>query len=289
MNGSLIQTEETYFFSSSEELGAINKTATGDKFEVRLDKPVSIPPSAVDVSIECVGANIWYTTPNIAAEYNNNTLYLFYGEIAVPVTIVIPDGLYGADTLNATIRRAISAIDIPGAGGLKFASTSIQISSNPATQRIVITLADNLGMFADPLATNNVADTLGFTSDINATYTGQHFEGDSVAKLNRINSYLLHTDLVNDGISINSSFDSILAEIQLTADPGDLLTYRPYIPYRISGKHLKYGTKDNLTFYLTDELNRPIDTFGENFSFTIVIRYKIYEHATMLQLNTHHV
>ena len=135
----------------------------------------------------------------------------------------------------------------------------------------------------------NVAKTLGFTTDILATFTGEGFLGDSIAQLNRINSFLIHTDLVHDGLSINSSYDSILTDIQLTVSPGSLLTYRPYIPYRVTGKHLKYGTKDLITFRLTDEQNRHIDTFGEEWSLTIIIRYKIHDHTSMLQLNAPHV
>lgn len=286
---SLVETELTYFFSSSESLGATNKDLNGSRFQVRLNKPIAVPPAAVDVSIECVAANIWYNSPNVAAEFGNNTFHFEYA--SVPFSFVLPDGLYGSDTLNQIIQRNLAQTDNPLGG--KFSPTSIVISENVATQRVVISLADGMTIRTDPAFSNNIAATLGFTHDIHtnliSTFTGHSFEGDEVAQLNRINSYLLHTDLVHDGISINNSYDSILSEMQLTVPPGSLLTYRPYLPYKVSGKHLKFGTKDNLTFYLTDEQNRPIDTFGENYSFTLVIRYKVKEHATMMQINNPHL
>lgn len=281
----LVETQETFFFSSDSDLGAQNKDLNGSRFQVRLNKPISIPSAAVDVSIECIAANIWYTSPNIAAEYNNNILYLEYNNTSIPITL--PDGLYASDTLNAYVKREIGKITIPG-GTTKISSSSIKIFENPASQKIVIALANGFTVDAT-IGPNNVAQTLGFTTSVTSTYTGEGFEADEIAQLNRINAYLLHTDLVQDGISINSQYDSILTEIQLTASAGRLLNYRPYIPYKVSGKHLKYGNKDLLTFYLTDEKNRPIDTFGENYSFTVVIKYKIRENASMLRLNVPHI
>jgi len=283
----VIETQETFFFSSDKTIGAQNRDLNGSRFQVRLNKPISVPPTAMDVSIECIAANIWYTSPNVAAEYENNRLHLVYN--STPVVITIEDGLYDSASLDALVQRAIQKIPIPGGTG-NFASSSIKIFENPATQRIVIELAAGLGIdTALGLGKNNIASTLGFTVDVVATVTGETFEADRVAKLNRINAYLLHTDLVQDGISINSTYDSILTEIQLTTGVGGLINYRPFIPYKVSGKHLKYGNKDLLTFYLTDEQNRPIDTFGENYSFTIVIKYKLREHSSMLKINVPHL
>jgi len=290
----LVETTRTFFFSSDENLGAVNKDLKGSRFQVRLNTPLSVPPTAIDVAIECIAANIWYVSPNIAEEYGNNRLHLVYYSTPLnltPITITIPDGLYGTDTLNAVVQRQIATFQIPD-GTSNFVPTSIALFENPATQRVVISLSNKLGFDANPIpgpGKNNIAETLGFTNSFTASYTGETFEADEVAKFNRINSYLLHTDLVQDGISINSQYDSILTEVQLNARPGDLLAYRPFIPYRVSGKHLKYGNKDFLTFYLTDEQNRPVDTFGENYSFTIIVKYKIREHTSMLGINVPHL
>ena len=200
----------------------------------------------------------------------------------------LPDGLYGADSLNLSIKRWLKSLGIPGGGG-RFSEDAIKITADIATQKLVFEMAQGLQLSTSDALPENVAKTLGFTNDIIATFTGESFLGDNIAELNRINSFLIHTDLVHDGLSINSSYDSILTDIQLTVSPGSLLTYRPYIPYRVTGKHLKYGTKDLITFRLTDEQNRHVDTFGEEWSLTIIIRYKIHDHSSMLQLNVPHV
>jgi len=107
----------------------------------------------------------------------------------------------------------------------------------------------------------NVAFTLGFASQSGSaakvsTYDGEYFEAENVARLTRINGYLLHGDIVNQGLSLNNCYSTILTEIQLSVGPGKLLTYNPYNPYKLDGNHLKFGPKSLFTFYLTDEKNK---------------------------------
>ena len=71
----LIDIENTYFFSSSAALGAKNIRDDGSSFQIRLDKPIFVPPTAVDCTIECRSANIWFICPNISEKYNNNHVY----------------------------------------------------------------------------------------------------------------------------------------------------------------------------------------------------------------------
>jgi hypothetical protein len=117
--------------------------------------------------------------------------------------------------------------------------------------------------------------TLGFSGgDLVSTYNGQNFYGDSTAQLNRVNSYLLHGDLIQGGIPLNSQQDNIFAQVDVDVAAGGNINFRPFNPLKVSGTHLQYGDKDLLTFYMTDEKNRPVNTLGENFTFTMVIKYQ---------------
>jgi hypothetical protein len=299
----LIQTEQSYFFSSDEKIGALNKELQGSSFEVKLKSPIKIPPGAVDATIECMAANVWNNSPNIAVEYENNHFYWDYAYTTTSNFVItsnfasydflIPDGLYGVNTLNAEIQRQLKAEDIPGQNaGTKFAETSIVLSANEASQRVVISMAEHIGFITDTdTYVNNVAVTMGFTTGASfiPTHEGHSFIADNVAQFNRINSYLLHGNLIQEGISINNSYDSILAEIQISVKPGSLIAYRPFIPYRVSAKHLKYGGEDLLRWRLTDDLNRPVNMFGENWTFTIVVRYKIEDQNIMMQGQIPHI
>lgn len=278
----LVLKEDTHFFSSSTDLGAINKDNNGSRFSVSMRKPISVPKGAVDVKLECISANIWFTTPNIEDIYNNNHVYLFYDDglgNTGTFDLEIPKGLYSISQLNTTIQTLLSQEQIPGSTN-RFPCNSIVFSGNTATQRVTISLLQNLVFITDnndPLYPNNIAYTLGFDgpNPLVATFSGQTFTAQSVARLNRINSYLLHSDIVKNGISVNSKQANILTEIQLDVQPGKLLTYRPYLPYKLDGNHLIESDRDLLTFWLTNEKNEYVDTNGEDFSFSLIVSYKI--------------
>jgi hypothetical protein len=285
----LVQKDMTYFFSSSERLGAQNKDNNGSRFQISLDRPLDIPNNAVDVCIEVTSANIWFTTPNIEAEYKNNKLYVDYSDplgTSASYILVIPKGLYSVASLNQTIEHSFGAITNPDTGD-KFECNSIVLSGDTATQKVKVQLGLHLSILTDSnLYPDNVADTLGFLSPTPIgppTYTGEVFTAPNVAKLNRINSYLLHGDIVKNGIQVNNTQANILTEIQLDVSPGKLLTYRPFLPYKLDGAHLKYGSRDMLTFWLTNEVNEYLDMNDEDYSFALTITYKVDVNHIMTQ------
>ena len=93
---SLIDIENTYFFSSSAALGAKNIRDDGSSFQIRLDKPIFVPPTAIDCTIECRSANIWFICPNISDKYVNNHVYYS--------TTETEDGTLTITPLNNKIR-----------------------------------------------------------------------------------------------------------------------------------------------------------------------------------------
>ena len=285
----LIRKDLTYFFSSNTAIGAQNKDNNGARFQVPLNRSLSVPANAVDVNIEVTSANIWFTSPNISQFYKNNILYLDYTiplGISVQFNITIPDGLYSVFTINQTIEHILNGILIPGTGDY-FPCNSIVLTADTATQKVKTQFGiSNLSIITDQAEISNIAPTLGWydqndplVTDIGqigpATYTGEVFTALSVAQLNKINSYLLHGDVVKNGIQVNNRQANILTEIQLNVSAGKLLTYRPYLPYKLDGGHLKHGSRDLLTFWLTNELNEYIDTNQENYSFSLTISYLI--------------
>lgn len=260
----LIEKSKTYFFSSSESLGAFERSALGSTFQVELDRPLRVPPSAINVSIECVAANIWRTTPNISHEYDNDVLQ-FNDTLFNFKTIIIPKGVYGIGGLNEEIERQMLDMGYP--------ADTIVFGGNNSTQRATVTVAAGFQLVTDP-GFSNIAPTLGFTDGL--PKIAGYSVANEVAKLNRINEYLIHcNNLVQGGISINNKHDGILTEVQIDVLPGNLITYRPYIPYVIDGNHLKLGGIDHLEFRLTDEQDRLVDTNGETWSCSVMIKYMI--------------
>ena len=332
---SIIDIEKTFFFSSSAANRARNIHASGSAFEVTLDTPVTVPPGALNCSIECRSANIWFIMPNISKVFNNNRLYFRYdpsiiggateinindvefgpgavdpGAITVPtqppapppidlvivpiVAVVpstgwdyleLPDGLYSVNDLNTSLKRLIGYKRIPGTL-TRFSTNSITISANPSTQHIVIEMDPGF-ILGTMQFENNICHTLGITkldndsTGVQYTHDNDYWEADSTAGLTPINSFLLHSDLIENGLGVNNGVANILTEIQLSGPPGSFLTYRPYLPYRLDGNHLKFSNRDTVKFYLTDDQNRPLDMFGEAYSFSIVVRYSIDVSASM--------
>lgn len=291
---SLVEKEATYFFTSSERLGAQNKDNDGSRFQLKLSRPIEVPNTAIDISMEITSANIWFTTPNINEKYENNKIYINYDDGVNQQLFVftIPDGLYSVASLNETIEHLVTAENVPGTTE-KFLCTSIIFGADTATQRVKIKLDLNLSIITDPAQLNNIASTLGWYDPLDplldigpigpAAYTGQIFTAPEIAKLNKINSYLIHGDIVKNGIQVNNVQANILTEIQLNVPAGKLLTYRPYRPYKLDGTHLKYGVRDLLTFWITNELNEYIDMYGEDWSFAITVTYKVDINHIMTQ------
>lgn len=278
----LIRKDLTYFFSSSVALGAQNKDKNGSRFQVKLDRPIGIPTNAVDVSIEVTSANIWFTSPNIDSEYKNNRLHVGFtfpnGGGFQEFVLIIPKGLYSVGSLNQTIEHLLCATMIPGGGGY-FAPGTIVLSADTATQKVKVQVGPGVSILTDSsIYIDNVARTLGFDGPTPigpSQYPGEVFTAGAVARLNRINAYLLHGDIVKNGIQVNNTQASILTEIQLDVSAGKLLTYRPYLPYKLDGSHLKYGQRDLLTFWLTNELNEYMDMNDEDYSFALTISYTV--------------
>lgn len=287
MTSHLIEKSKTHFFSSSPLLGAKQRSVDGSKFEVRLDTPIMVPPSAIDATIECVAANVWRTSPNISAVLGNNILYYnhFDGVLtSLLQPLVIPDGLYSIDGLDTTISRLLQATPNPSNPAIYFTGKEINFFGDKPTQRVFVELAPEFGLVGGPpsiLTPNNLAQTLGFDVSPATGFGGTH-GAQNIATLNKLNSYVIHTNLVHGGIAVNNIHDNILTEIQLTAAPGDLLAYRPYIPYVIDGTHLKSGPIDLIEFRLTNELGEAVDTAGEDWSFSVVVKYKVDSRHIMM-------
>ena len=213
--------------------------------------------------------------PNSRGNFNTSPVNKKYFDVT------IPEGLYSVDDINQTVQRLSGMILYKGS---RLSPKTLKISGNGSTQRIIVALASGFQFEQSPMLPNNIAGlTLGYTDPnriISFTHENDYFEADTIAGLTRINSFYLHGDLVLEGLTVNNGFDNVLTEIQITNPPGSLIVYRPFNPYVLNGNHLKYGSKQELTFYLTDENNRPIDTYGESFSFSIVVKYKVMTNVT---------
>jgi len=266
----MLEKKLTYLFSSDPTNGALNTTPQGDKFSVSLYAPLSVPPNAHYATVEVQSANIWNVVPNISALNGNNIFK--YNDGTSDLTLTIPDGLYDLqsfqNTLNILIDNVPSAIP---------AVDTFTFTGDNATQKVLITFNSN-GLVIDWTA-STVRTILGFTTGSTTTApAGQTIIADNIANFNLISSFLIKADFLHDGIPVNDTSIGVIANVLIDVLPGSLINYTPTnIPS--ANAHELIGSKlSKLSFTLTDQRNNPIDTNGEYFSFTMVVRYYVPEY-----------
>jgi hypothetical protein len=271
---SIIEKQLSYLFVSDPINGARNVSSNGDAFSVQLDSPIHIPHNAIHCHLKLTQAEIWNVVPNISAAIGNNTLYIYTDWAADPdppnpvnFQIVIPDGLYSLTGLNNFISSSLINLNYP--------STMIVLSGDDATQKSILTFnQDNTQI--DFTQNNTPRDVLGFNARLAplALEPAVHVEfGDAPAAFNRTNSFVIQGDLISNGIPINNIARGVLANVPITNSPGKQVIYQPYLPPAIAADELIGKSKNYFSFRLTDQLNRPVDTLGEHWSFTVTISY----------------
>jgi hypothetical protein len=259
-----IQYEFPILFDSNENNGAINKNSLGSSFEVDLDDAIEVPAEAKGVTLEVYNANIWYTTPNITVA--NNKFYFEY--LASNYTITFPDGLYDLQHLEAELQRQLVNLGLP--------KTLISFQSDGATQKIQMFL-NGLSLRVDFTQPNTIREILGFDSVLTPpglTAGPTYFLAQNEAKFNNFNYYLIHVDILNNGIPVNGNYNSIAAKVDIDVAPGSLINFKPWTPLRIPCTDDLAGKRiSSVRLWITDELNRYLSTANENWSVTMVIRY----------------
>lgn len=268
MSSVIVDKQLSFSFSSNPATGALNVRNDGSSFSVALDTAIRIPKDAVDCTLDVIQASLWYTMPNIAQSFGNNTLYFTYNGNAY--VFAIPDGLYSLSDLNSAISRHLSNIGLP--------SNLFIISGDSSTQKTIITYTI-AGVRIDFNSPNNIRTVLGFNarlSPVNANaVAGQSEYSDTQAKFNRINSFLVRSSLVNHGLPINNTGAGIIASIPITSSPGAQINYQPNISITINAANIPESPIQFINFDLLDQDLRSVNTLGEYWSITVQIKYKI--------------
>ena len=124
--------------------------------------------------------------------------------------------------------------------------------------------------------TDTFREVLGFDTRLVplTPKASSHSEGgDFTAAFNRVNNFIIKSDIISDGISVNAINDSIIADVLITSEPGDQIVFTPFHPPKANADELIGHRKNFLSFRLTDQVGRPVETMSENWSFTVVLKY----------------
>ena len=261
----IVQKDLTILFSSDPLVGAQNLSADLSSFSVTLNSPLSIPNSAVDCSMAVIGATIWNDAANISPFYNNNQIRIVRG--ATILTIAFDEGLYSLENLQSTLAAKLVNAGQP--------RDLVLLTADNATSRVVITLR-YAGLAVDFTVANSIAPVLGFltTDYLTATVDNESVFGTNPAAFNRVNSFLITSDIVSNGVPINNNGRGIIAAIPINAPPGNECNYDPQNPVWVDASGLIGMSKQNFNFQLRDQSLRTVST-NEIYTFTVKIRYSI--------------
>lgn len=256
--------------SSDPSNGAANITTDGSRFQVQLQEALQIPREAKEVFATIEDATIWWVVPNIIQGINDTIEIKGFNALNVltTFTVVITQGLYNLSGLNQAILT-----ELQNQGALITPNPLITMSPDQATGRVLLkfnyaNVEVNFGV------ARNFASIVGFDQINYGPYiAGFTLMAPNNAGFNTVNSFLIHGDIVDNGIRINNTYDQIMANVQINVAPGSQILYTPYNPPRLSAGNLRGVKKTVLNFYLTDEKLRTVNTGGEYWSARIRISY----------------
>ena len=243
-------------------------SSDGSVFQIRFADNLSIPKTANDVTLRVEAATIWWSIPNIIQGVND-TLYITGPSISDVVTnyvVVIPSGLYDLSGLEQAIQRSLE-----NQGAKIDPSPLISLTPDDAPQRVEVRL--NYVSVVVNFAANSPYTMLGFAVGSILSRPPTKWVAPNVAKFNTVNYFLLHTNLVTQGIRFNGDYNQTIAQVLIDVAPGSQINYNPYNPPKVPAQELAGQLHGTARFWLTDDKNRAVNTNGEAWSLRIVVSY----------------
>jgi hypothetical protein len=263
----LVPEEITILLSSDPSSGASNVSLKGDQFTVNLNEGIKIPSDALNVNVRAEESTVWWVVPNISADIGNNKFYVSEG--GIPFVLTIPDGLYDLVELNSTLARLLE-----NAGATTSPNPVIALSSDDASQKVILRL-NYTNVSVDFTQLDTPRDILGFDSQIVGPNLSAPINifADNTAQFNTIDYFLIHTDLIQKGISVNGNYTQTISTVLINTPPGSQIISSPRHPSVLDGQDLAGTNKTGFRVWLTDQANRPVDTRGEPFTVRLKISY----------------
>lgn len=257
-------------FSSNPADGAQNistgQTDAGSQFYINLEHPIEVPRDAINATVESQKVTIWNVIPNVITGINDQ-FYLEHLTISYQATI--PQGLYDINGLQSAMEREITAVGSP--------PSLFNLLADSATQRVNIRL-NQAGTQMDFTQADTFRVILGFNSQLVpvAPSVGVYNQlADNVAAFNTLNSFLIHSDIVSQGIRINGRFANIIDEVLINVLPGSQIAQKNFVPTRVPAPNLIGSKLKTIKMWLTDESNNLVNTNSEFWTVLVVVRFHL--------------
>jgi hypothetical protein len=241
---------------------------------VQLNQPITFP-KCKNMDMVLNSASIWYTQHNISDLLYDNAKFSFTID-SQTVNVTLPDGLYSLTDVFSQIALLAD---------LQLASSPFEklfsFNSIFSTQKVAIEFLQNNLQINWNLST--VRKLLGFDSTQDS-YPNQSSGGsindiinksliaNNVGNFSALTSFYIHSNLVNNGISVNGVYKNILGEVNITVSPGELLNYKALAPAISFNANELIGTSySSLLFWISSQTDRTLNMAQEYFSFSITV------------------
>ena len=237
----------------------------GSRFSFQLSPPLVIKSN--NITVTCESSTIWWVIPNIITGQNDTI------NVRGPDTtgalqdyiVVLPQGLYDLSQLGTAIQRSLE-----NQGAKVNPEPLLSLLADDATQKVIIRLNyDTVRVVLGPQSPYGI---LGFTTGAILTRPPTNNTAPNPAKFNIVDSFLIHCDAVNSGIRINNRYSQVVSQVAISVPPGSQIIDTPFRPPVLDAPNL-HGRTDSMTFWLTDQLGREVNTNGETFSARIRIAW----------------
>ena len=280
-----IQEEISLIVSSDPSAGATNISPDGSRFEIQLDgEGISIPKDALNVNVSVEESTVWWVVPNIITGQNDK-FYVFGDDdhtdadgVPDPIpqlfTVTIPQGLYDLSGLNNALQAELEAQGARTVDALNNPLPLISLSADDSTQKVRIRF-NYPNAYIEFTPPDTCREILGFDAGKYGPFANAPLSilAPNTAAFNQVNYFLIHSDLVNQGIRFNNRYNQTVAQVLINVAPGSQIVSTPFNPARCNGQELAGSKRTNLRFWITDDKQRAVNTNGEYWSCRLVIHY----------------
>lgn len=216
-----------------------------------------IPPDAFNIHAKLVGASIWNTHPNVTS-----ATYMEIKAPTVTYTINFPVGQYSIETLNNQLSRELLRV---GAS-----ADLLTMSGESSTLKVYFISTLPVTLVFPSLSFQRL---LGVGPSLSVPSPGVHTFAPGKARINSINSYRIHNDMIGQGLQINGEYQGCLADIQIIVAPGKQVQYQPNYPLAIDLTGLEGSNRHEMQSTLLTDTGEPALT-GEPWSYVFEVAYE---------------